>query len=55
MSRTSRMALIAAAILLGLFALHVQLNLGGFGRVLARLGSRREVRGDLAVGFLPVT
>jgi hypothetical protein len=49
------MALMAAAILLGLLALHVELNLGGFGRVLARLRSPSAVRGDLAVGFLPVT
>jgi hypothetical protein len=39
-----------------LFALHVQLNLGGWPRFVARaLRGRQAVRGELVVGFLPVT
>ena len=47
----------AAAVggLTALFALHVQLNLGGWPRFVGRLRSGTEVRGELVVGFLPVT
>ena len=40
--------------LVALFALHVQLNLGGWPRFLGRLRTP-VARGDLVVGFLPVT
>jgi len=55
MSRMSRLPLAAAAVLLGLLALHIHLNHGGLARVVKRLGSGAHVRGELAVGFLPVT
>ncbi len=55
MSRTIRVGAIGVLALGALFALHVQLNLGGWPRFLKRLGAGREVRGELRVGFLPVT
>jgi hypothetical protein len=42
-------------LLTALFAAHVQLNLGGWPRFLHRMRTGHEVRGELAVGFLPVT
>jgi len=53
--RTLRMGAVLIAALAALFALHVQLNLGGWPRFLARLRGGTEVRGELLVGFLPVT
>lgn len=55
MSRTTRFALLAAGALLALMVLHVELNRGGFGRAVKRFGQEKAVRGELAVGFLPVT
>ena len=55
MSRLPRSALLAFLILLGLLALHIQLNRGGWRRAVSRLGAPGGARGDLVVGFLPVT
>ncbi len=55
MTRTLRLTLIAAGLLAVLFAVHVQLNLGGWPRMIARMSGKQEVRGELVVGFLPVT
>ena len=55
MSRSARLALITAVTLAVLFVLHLQLNLGGFRRVVARYRTGDSVRGELVVGFLPVT
>jgi hypothetical protein len=46
---------IALAGLAVLFALHVQLNLGGWPRFVSRAFHGRVERGELVVGFLPVT
>ncbi len=46
---------IALAGLAVLFALHVQLNLGGWPRFVSQALHGPAVRGDLVVGFLPVT
>lgn len=50
-----RVIAVSAAALALLFALHVQLNLGGWPRFLKRLRGGDTVRGELVVGFLPVT
>ena len=55
MRRSLRIPLLALAGLAALFALHVQLNLGGWQRVLAGLSGHRRAREELVVGFLPVT
>ena len=55
MSRSLRILLLTGASLVGLLALHVQLNLGGWPRVIAGLTGHRQARGELVVGFLPVT
>ena len=55
MPRTVRMGVVLALALAALFALHVQLNLGGWSRFVGRLGKGGAARGELAVGFLPVT
>lgn len=55
MTRSTRSVLVTVAVLLGLLALHVQLNHGGFGRAASRLGAGPVARGELIVGFLPVT
>ncbi len=55
MGRTFRIAAALALGLVALFSLHVQMNLGGWPRFLKRLGPHSEVRGELVVGFLPVT
>ncbi len=55
MNRTARNLVAATALLATLFALHVQLNLGGWQYFLARVGKTDAVRGELVVGFLPVT
>jgi hypothetical protein len=54
MSRTARTALVVLGALAALFALHVQLNLGGWSHF-AKRGGGGEARGELVVGFLPVT
>ena len=54
MGRRLRVGAAIGAALVALFALHVQLNLGGWQRVLRR-STATPVRGDLVVGFLPVT
>jgi hypothetical protein len=41
--------------LLVLYALHVQLNQGGFGRASRRIAGNPAPRGELVVGFIPVT
>ena len=46
---------VALAALAALFALHVQLNLGGWPRFVARALHGPAARGELVVGFLPVT
>ena len=53
--RRTRLLLAAVTLLFVLFVLHVQLNLGGWPRFLHRLGSSATTRGELLVGFLPVT
>ena len=55
MARKLRTGAVLVATLLALFALHVQLNLGGWPRFLAHLRPGPAVRGELIVGFLPVT
>ena len=55
MKRLSRLGIAVASLLGLLLALHVQLNLGGWPRFLRRLGSSPVTRGELIVGFLPVT
>lgn len=55
MKPTAKAALVAVGILGGLFALHVQLNLGGWPSFVRRLSGGSEQRGELTVGFLPVT
>ena len=55
MSRSLRLGVWTAGGLIGLFALHVQLNLGGWPRFLHRMQTGGQARGDLVVGFLPVT
>ena len=52
MKRWAGIALVGLALL---FALHVQLNLGGWPRFASRLLHGRAARGELVVGFLPVT
>ena len=55
MGRKGRTLALIPGVLLGLFALHVQLNLGGWPRFLGRMRSGTQVRGELVVGYLPVT
>lgn len=55
MSRSRRYAVGTLGVVAGLFALHVQLNLGGWPRFLHRLQAGGTARGELVVGFLPVT
>jgi hypothetical protein len=55
MTRQLRLALASLAVLALLFALHVQFNLGGWSHALKQAGKKPEVRGELIVGFLPVT
>ena len=55
MRRKGRILAAIPVVLLALFALHVQLNLGGWPRFLWRLRSGTQVRGELVVGYLPVT
>jgi hypothetical protein len=50
-----RWVAIALACLAVLFALHVQLNLGGWPRLVGRALHGPAERGELVVGFLPVT
>lgn len=50
-----RWAGLTLAALAALFALHVQLNLGGWPRLVSRALHGEAARGDLTVGFLPVT
>ena len=54
MGRRLRIGAVFGAGLIALLVLHVQLNLGGWQRVLRR-STTTPVRGDLVVGFLPVT
>lgn len=53
--KSSRLIAASAAVLAILFALHVQLNLGGWPRFLKQLRTGGTARGELIVGFLPVT
>jgi len=55
MARSIRIGAALIGVLATLFALHVQLNLGGWPRFLKRAGSGGQARGELLVGFLPVT
>ena len=50
-----RWAGVALAALAALFALHVHLNLGGWPRLFSRALHGPAARGELTVGFLPVT
>ena len=50
-----RWAGIALGALVALFELHVQLNLGGWPRLVSRALHGPAARGELPVGFLPVT
>ena len=50
-----RWAGLTVAAVAALFALHVQLNLGGFKHFVSRALHGEAARGDLTVGFLPVT
>ncbi len=49
------MGVVLALALAALFALHVQLNLGGWRHFMERFAKGGAVRGELVVGFLPVT
>lgn len=53
--RASRLAWGTFAVLGVLFAVHVQLNMGGWPRFVHRMRMGHETRGELTVGFLPVT
>jgi hypothetical protein len=56
MSRTGRFVLGVAIVLGAVTALHIRLNQGGFEQVLKTLSGRgAPVRGELIVGYLPVT
>lgn len=55
MSPSRRMLAASAAVVALLFALHVQLNLGGWPHFVNRLLGRGAARGELVVGYLPVT
>jgi hypothetical protein len=55
MPRSLRPVLVALAALVVLFALHVQLNLGGWPHFVHRLAHGERARGELVAGFLPVT
>ncbi len=55
MTRSMRVGAATLAVLVTLFGLHVQLNLGGWRRFIARQQSAPAARGELVVGFLPVT
>lgn len=56
MSRSARAAALAALFLGGISSLHVVLNQGGFGTVLAKMRpGARTARGELVVAHLPVT
>jgi hypothetical protein len=55
MSRSWRYAAGTLGVLAALFALHVQINLGGWPRFLHRLQAGSTARGELVVGYLPVT
>jgi hypothetical protein len=54
-SRTAKLGLGVAVAVAALFALHVQFNLGGWPSYLKRLSGGPETRGELVVGFIPVT
>jgi NitT/TauT family transport system substrate-binding protein len=53
--RPAALAGTTALIFVGLFGLHVQLNHGGFARQWRRMNGGKQARGELTVGFLPVT
>ena len=53
--RPLRTTAIVVAALAVLFALHVQLNRGGWARWLRPARAGGPARGELVVGFLPVT
>lgn len=56
MKSTGRFVLGVAVVLGAVTALHVRLNQGGFGQVWRKLTGRAgPVRGELVVGYLPVT
>lgn len=56
MNRTGRFVLAAALVLGTVTALHIRLNQGGFERFWKKLtGAAAPVRGELVVGYLPVT
>jgi NitT/TauT family transport system substrate-binding protein len=55
MLRPVRLLVLSLTALGALFALHVQLNKGGWPAFAGRLSSDRMARGELVVGFLPVT
>src|SRR5215510_2792321 len=55
MRRTAKVSLGVVAAVAAFFALHVQFNLGGWPSFLKRLQGGSEQRGELTVGFLPVT
>jgi hypothetical protein len=55
MGRQGKIVVSVAAMIIGLFALHVQLNLGGWPRFVGRMRTGNQVRGELLVGYLPVT
>ena len=53
--RFARLAAGIVVALAALFALHVQLNLGGWRHLLRGSATHGMARGELVVGFLPVT
>lgn len=57
MGRLTRVVLGFGAVLLGVSALHLSLNQGGLGKSIGRMTGRssRTERGELLVGYLPVT
>ncbi|MBI1851838.1 MAG: ABC transporter substrate-binding protein [Planctomycetes bacterium] len=55
MSGLARLVLVAVVVVAALFALHVQVNLGGWSSFVTRVARGNHARGELVVGFLPVT
>jgi len=56
MKSTGRFVLGVALLLGAVTALHIRLNQGGFGHFFRKLtGQAGPVRGELVVGYLPVT
>jgi NitT/TauT family transport system substrate-binding protein len=55
MNRVLKIGLLSGLALCGLFALHIQYNMGGWSAFIKKMSGGAEQRGVLTVGFLPVT